>query len=153
MRRVLYRAQYFVADSRHAKRETGGGVLRPVAGGFPVRAFRATGATGGLRQLAPVGGDVREHPAARSGLFGQAGTGHRITTFLNGQKPVLPAGRRGFLGEITRDDSEVIDRFLDSSFLDLESPIEQQKAQRNVSGFIRHGKNGFLNSGHSHSRH
>lgn len=128
MRRVLHCAQYFVADSRDAGRETGGGALRPVAGGFPVRALRATGATGGLRQLASDRGDVREHPAACAGLFGQTGTGHQIAN-LNEQQPRLPAKRRaGDFAEISRDASAVIDRFLDGGFLDLESSVKQQQA-------------------------
>lgn len=119
MRRVLHCAQYFVADSRDAGGETGGRALCPVAGGFPVRALRSTGTTGGLRQLASDRGDVREHPAARAGLFGQTGTGHRIAT-LNERRPVLPAKGWGFFGEISRNASAVIDRFLNGGFLDLE---------------------------------
>jgi len=68
MRGVLHRAVDFVADSGDAAGEAGGGAVRAVVAGFPVRDFWAAGAAGGVREPAADGGDVRGDPGRCDGV-------------------------------------------------------------------------------------
>lgn len=86
--RVLYRAEYFVADSGDAAGEAGGGGLRAVDGGFSVRAVWAAGAAGGVREFAAAREYVRER--SRGGVANAARVGDCDDAVKR-----HPAGERG----------------------------------------------------------
>jgi len=73
--RVLYRAKYFIADSRHAAREKGGRVVHATPPGHALRDLRPARATGGLREFAAQPGNVRGQPDAGLGLSHSLGAG------------------------------------------------------------------------------
>ena len=76
--RVLHRTLDLVANPRHAPRQAGGDPLRAAPAGLPLRPFRKTGTSRGLREPATNGTDVRRKSGGRAGLPRRLGADHAI---------------------------------------------------------------------------